>query len=60
MALDGIYTVNDKGEIAFQRVAPPSHEEVSRIAAKVCRRVGWLLERRGLGVFFATEIQIGL
>jgi hypothetical protein len=49
MALDGLYIVNVKGEMVFQRVAPPSDEEVVRIAGNVCRRVGRLLARRGLG-----------
>ena len=40
---------NDKGEIVFRHVAPPGDGEVARIAANVCRRVGRLLERRGLG-----------
>jgi hypothetical protein len=40
---------NDKGEIVFRHVAPPGNGEVARIAANVCRRVGRLLERRGLG-----------
>ena len=48
-ALDGIYVVNEKGEIVFRRVAPPSDEEVARIVKNVCHHVGRLLERRGLG-----------
>ena len=49
MVLDGLYIANDKGEIVFRHVAPPGDGEVARIAANVCRRVGRLLERRGLG-----------
>ena len=48
-ALDGIYIVNEQGKIVFRPVAPPSDEEVARIAGKVCHRVGRLLERRSLG-----------
>jgi len=49
MALDGLYLENEKGEIVFKRVAPPGDEEVARIVKQICRRVGRLLERRGLG-----------
>ena len=49
MVLDGIYVAAGEGEVAFRPVAPPGDEEVARIAANVCRRVGRLLERRGLG-----------
>jgi len=54
-ALDGIYVVNEKGEIVFRRVAPPSDEEVARIVKNVCHHVGRLLERRGLGPQAAPE-----
>jgi len=49
MALDGVYIADERGEIIFKRVAPPSDAEVARVAEKVCRRVGRLLERCGLG-----------
>jgi hypothetical protein len=49
LALDGIYIVNEKGEVVFQHVAPPSDAEVARVADRVYRRVKRLLERRGLG-----------
>jgi hypothetical protein len=49
MALDGIYVVNEEGEIVFRRVAPPSDVEVARITGMVCRHVWRLHEHRGLG-----------
>jgi len=48
MALDCVYIANERGELLFKRVAPPKDAEVARIAEKVCRRVGRLLERRSL------------
>ena len=49
LALDGIYAVDDKGELAFRRVPPPSDAEVARVADRIHRRVARLMERRGLG-----------
>jgi hypothetical protein len=49
LALDGIYAVNDKGEVVFQRVPPPSDAEIARVADRIHRRVARLMERRGLG-----------
>jgi hypothetical protein len=49
LALEGIYIVNEKGEVVFQHVAPPSDAEVARVADRVHRRVERLLERRSLG-----------
>jgi len=49
LTLDGIYTIDDEGKLAFRHAAPPSDADVARLAECVCRRVARLLERRGLG-----------
>jgi hypothetical protein len=49
LALDGIYVVDEKGELVFRRVPPPSDAEVARVAERIHRRVARLVERRGLG-----------
>jgi hypothetical protein len=48
LALDAIYIVNEKGELALRHVAPPSDAEVARVADRVQRGVARLLKRRGL------------
>ena len=49
LALDGIYAIGEGGEVGFRPVGPPSDAEVARVADRVQRSVGRLLERRGLG-----------
>jgi len=49
LALDGIYVVEEGGQVAFRPVPPPSDTEVARLTERVQRRIGKLLERRGLG-----------
>jgi hypothetical protein len=49
LALDGIYVVDEKGELVFRRVPPPSDAEVARVADRIHRRVARLMQRRGLG-----------
>ena len=49
IVLDGIYVSNEKGEVVFRHVAPPSDAEVARVADRVHRSVARLLERKGLG-----------
>jgi len=49
LALDGIYVESGRGELVFQPVPPPSDTEVARVAERVHRSVGRLMERRGLG-----------
>ena len=46
---DGVYYVDERGQIRFQRLPPPSDAEVRRITERIARRVVRLLERRGLG-----------
>jgi len=48
LALDGSYVVDGKGEPVFRRVAPPSDQEVARVAERIHRRVSSLMEKRGL------------
>lgn len=48
LAMDGLYIVNEKGELDFRPVAPPSDAEMARVAERVHRSVARLLERRGL------------
>jgi hypothetical protein len=55
LVLDGIYIVNEKGEVVFRHVAPPSDAEVARVADRVHRSVARLLERKGLGPEAAPE-----
>ena len=49
MALDGIYIENNKSELTFLHVGPPSDGEVARVAGRIHRRVMRLMERRGIG-----------
>ena len=49
LALDGIYVINEKGELVFRRVPPPSDAEVARVAERIHRSVARLMERQGLG-----------
>jgi len=49
LALDGIYMKDERGEVTFWPVGPPSDAEVARVTASVYRRVWRLLRRRGLG-----------
>jgi hypothetical protein len=48
LVLDGIYVADDQGRITFRPVTPPSDAEVERVAGRIRRSVGKLLERRGL------------
>jgi hypothetical protein len=49
LAMDGLYIVNEKGELVFRHVATPSDAEMARVADRVHRSVARLLELRGLG-----------
>jgi hypothetical protein len=49
LVLDGVYYVDDKQQIRFQRLPPPSDSEVRQITERIARRIIRLLERRGLG-----------
>jgi hypothetical protein len=49
LALDGVYAEDKRGYIRFHAAPPPSDAEVARVARRLHRRVGRLLERRGLG-----------
>jgi len=49
LALDGIYVVQEGGQVAFRPVPPASDAEVARVTERIFRRIGKLLERRGLG-----------
>jgi hypothetical protein len=55
LVLDGIYVVGEKGELAFQHVAPPSDAEVTRVAERIRCLVSRLLERRGAGFQASPE-----
>ncbi len=48
LALDGVYAEDEKGYICFHHAAPPSDAEVTRVAARIARRVEALLRHRGL------------
>jgi hypothetical protein len=49
LVLDGVYYVDDKKQIRFQTLPPPSDSEVRQITERVARRIVRLLEQRGLG-----------
>ncbi len=49
LVLDGAYYVDEKQQIRFQRLPPPSDSEVRQVTERIARRIMRLLERRGLG-----------
>jgi hypothetical protein len=49
VALDGVYAEDKKGCVYFRPAPPPSDAEVARVTERLQRRIGRLLERRGLG-----------
>jgi hypothetical protein len=49
LVLDGVYYEDDKKQIRFLRLQPPSDSEVEKITERIARRIMRLLERRGLG-----------
>jgi hypothetical protein len=49
LVLDGVYYVDNKQQIRFQRLPPPSDSEVRQITERIARRIIRLLERGGLG-----------
>ena len=49
LALDGAYVTDDREGVRFLPLPPPDDAEVARVATRVARRIGHLLERRGLG-----------
>ena len=49
LALDGVYSEDDDGEIHFILLPPPEDAEVARVAVTFAHRLAKLLERRGLG-----------
>ncbi len=48
--LDGVYERYGDPGMRFRLLPPPDNAEVRRVVLRVARRVGRLLERRGLGV----------
>jgi putative transposase len=48
LVLDGVFTEAGSGSLDFHPAPPPTDQEVARLLATVCRRVGRLLRRRGL------------
>ena len=49
LALDGVYSVDEKGFIHFHPAPPPSDAVMVRVVARILRRLERLLEKRGLG-----------
>jgi hypothetical protein len=49
LVLDGIYEESPDGGVSFRPLPPPDDDEVGRVARRVARGLGRLLERRGLG-----------
>ena len=49
LGLDGIYYLSDGGQIRFQKLPPPTDQEVRQITERIARRIIRLLERQGLG-----------
>jgi hypothetical protein len=49
LVLDGVYARSAEGALRFLPLPPPDDAEVKRVARQVARRLGRLLERRGLG-----------
>ena len=49
VVLDGVYYLDDRGQIRFRRLPPPKDAEVARVTACIARQVARLLERRGQG-----------
>ncbi len=48
LVLDGVYARTPEGLLRFLVLPPPEDAEVARVATRVARRIGRLLERRGL------------
>jgi hypothetical protein len=49
LVLDGVYDPDAAGGIRFIPLPPPDDAEVARVAARIARRLGKLLERHGMG-----------
>jgi hypothetical protein len=49
LVTDGVYYEDENKRIRFQRLPPPADSEVERVTAGIVKKVGRLLERRGLG-----------
>jgi len=49
LVLDGVYERGPAGTVRFHPLPPPENAEVERVAREIARRLGSLLERRGLG-----------
>jgi hypothetical protein len=49
VVLDGVYYLDDRGEIRFRKLPPPDNAEVAQVTACIACRVARLLDRRGLG-----------
>ena len=47
LVLDGVYE-SDEGETRFHELPPPGCKELERILRRIVRRIGKLLERRGM------------
>jgi ribosomal protein S27E len=48
LILDGVYAENGHGKLRFQRVRGPTGHEIRELLATIARRVGTLLEKRGV------------
>ncbi len=48
LVVDGVYARDAEGRLRFHPLPPPDDAEVARLAREIARRIGRLLERRGL------------
>ena len=48
LAIDGVYSADDNGDVRFYPVAPPSDREVARVAEKIAHRIERLMIRCGM------------
>jgi hypothetical protein len=55
LVLDGVYYADDRRQIRFLKLRPPSDSEVKQITERIARRIMRLLEWRGLGPQAVSE-----
>jgi hypothetical protein len=48
LAIDGVYSQNEKGDICFQPAAPPNDKEVVKVAERIAKRIERLMIRLGM------------
>jgi hypothetical protein len=48
LSIDGVYAVDEKGEVHFVPVAPPGDKEVAKVAERIARRIERLMMRLGM------------